>query len=1241
LVLPPLPDDFKDLLEDIDLDDLNITDLDDLKDLGIDIDDIQQEDLDELAQLVDDEDIADFLEEMNDGDIDNFDLTETGLIIAALLFSDVEVFRVYEYDNPVEDRENILWRYECFDQFNGDGWESTVPMEQNSFLTFEDYYDNFFDSGYDLIKLKRQLSAIIGANSFVLGSLFPNPYIIEDSIDAPNLDQAILFSDDFGCVSADLFFSQAGDLDMLYNLFGLNLPTNDEINATAQTTNYNPSDPGFQKFLQIPGGVSGYINNNNFFRTHWNTLNTIITSQDNAFMVANKIRNYLQSNFDLSFDALVNDPPGEGEDVVEWFCEHGEGLYSEFASAFVVFARSFGVASRFVDGFNSRLISEMFDSDENEWTYPIKYKNIYNWAEIYVPWDKTRLSGHGRWVQMDILYDSYGPGGSPVTLEDFNLTVATNSSLYTRGQVANITAILSSSETNVDGREITFRDITTGQNLGTYLTDANGIASILVNIDNNFIAGPNIIEASHQNFENYTYFVVDEKVGIILSYVYPQEVNISIDPTIRIRGFVEDYTTSNPIENAVVNFVLFYKGTNNRVPNAFNPITAITGSDGWFDINVDVQEYVQYGEYELRADFNGTWIGFPPFPIISASSNRLYLNVTKELTYSLLFSINGQPTDYPADPDSDILINLKRSEQVNLSVIVLDEEDNSPAPDVLVEFYDYTNGDVLIGTDISDFNGYASILYTIGNTHKSGPTLVYTRVGSTRNYSYYIVNESIKINIISGPNPRQIDLYQTTSDSFNINGNVTDNEGNSVGYTEIKLRLFNKDGIDYTDYLIPYESNPYVTGNDGSFSLNFQVDPNNVPAGNYSLRLDFNGSFLLTNDPNNDYDFNFVGLYSLDYLSNSTVFEKELKIFDPDDIKVFLKVDGDPTPNPNNYDEINEPKSYIRGIGQVSFQITINQSGSGVESGYVTILDEYSGRYLYNYTYDGTEIPKGYVQIDIPTINFWSAGIHKIRVRYMDFATTNITYIIINETININPNPVVETGGIDNVIIRDNGGFTVNGFIWENGTVLRGLIVKLLLFDKNGINVSDYLIGNPYALTNEDGNFTIQIDRINGTAPYGEYFLRIDFNGSINIFDTPGIDLIRNYMISGSSKLVPLNITAGTSITIVDYYTNRDFPPLHDNWVNKSILTVIGDLYWDNSSFINGMIVNVTVQLLDGTIIAYNDTAQTNPSGRFTANLLITDDWPDLRSDTKIVVYFDSKVNNLIHVEDSNDTAYP
>ena len=82
LVLPPIPQDYKDLLDSLDLDDL--------KDLGLEP-----------------EDIAEFLEEMNDGDIDNYDLTMAGLVIAALLGSEIEVFRVFDYDNPDEDFDDI------------------------------------------------------------------------------------------------------------------------------------------------------------------------------------------------------------------------------------------------------------------------------------------------------------------------------------------------------------------------------------------------------------------------------------------------------------------------------------------------------------------------------------------------------------------------------------------------------------------------------------------------------------------------------------------------------------------------------------------------------------------------------------------------------------------------------------------------------------------------------------------------------------------------------------------------------------------------------------------------------------------------------------------------------------------------------------------------------------------------------------------------------------------------------
>ena len=67
-----------------------------------------------------------------------------------------------------------------------------------------------------------------------------------------------------------------------------------------------------------------------------------------------------------------------------------------------------------------------------------------------------------------------------------------------------------------------------------------------------------------------------------------------------------------------------------------------------------------------------------------------------------------------------------------------------------------------------------------------------------------------------------------------------------------------------------------------------------------------------------------------------------------------------------------------------------------------------------------------------------------------------------------------------------------------------------------------------------------------------------------------------------------------------------------------------------------GFKVNVTVQLLDGTVIAYNDTTITATSGQFNASLIIDTTWPTYRSETKIVVYFEPLDNNLQYVEKSS-----
>jgi len=1208
---PHFPIDLNDLW-----DYLNIEDLEDLEDLGIDISDLDPQDLEDLANLVDEQDIANFVQEMNDGDIDNYDLAMAGLVIAALLFSNVEVFRVYDYDTPIEQREDILWKYECFDQFNGEDWQCTVPMEYSNWPTYDDRPPTS-----DLIKIKRALSTISGSNSMVLGSLFPVPNIVEQSISAPSLDNAILFKNEFGSVTGDLYFGTATDLNMTYELFDSYLSTPDEINSTAVDEIYTPLSIK-NRYLQLPGGINNYINTHNYFHNHYNTLSTIINSGDNAFMVANKIRNYLQTNFVYSFNELVNDPP-EG-DVVEWFCDKQEGMSSEFASAFCAFTRAFGVSSRFVDGYNSRLIEEI--QEGGKLTYPIKYKNIYNWAEIYVPRDTL---GNGQWVQMDVLYDTFGEGGQPITTERFNISVLANSSkyfTYNRNQYAKLTAKINSTESNVVGRTITFRDLTLGQPLGSNITNSNGFTSIIINTNSQSV-GPHLIEGSIGADEDTAFVLINGDINVVFQDISPNVVNVSkSDHRAWAVGYVEDSLNHQRINNANLTFLLFNKGTNNLVPNAFAEDTTYTSNSGVFNTWLDTQEHVPYGEYEIRVDFNGSWVGFPRFSHIHDSSDRLDFNVTKEITYRLLFNVNGRPTEFPADPNVPSLINVYRNKNLNLSVVVFDEETGSPLLNGQVEFYDHTNGNKLIGTDITDNNGFASIPYIIGSNNKAGPSLVYAKIGNVENFSYFIVNEPINITYISGPEPRQVNIAPGLSSPFNIKCRLIDSFNNWINDTRISLRMF-RSGVDYTDYLSP--SNPESPNPSGSNYFNiYKRVISSTPARNYTLRLDFNGTFNFLNAP---YRFNFY-LNNYANFSKSYILLKELRVFDPNDIKIYLKVEGRPTRE--FYDLSDPPQKYKRGV-VVQFQVNVTQSGSPPpKDSSVSIWDVYSNRLLSTYTYPTSD--NGYCQFGIPTNQFYNAGIRKIQVQFMNYPSINTTFIVINESVNLYINPVIQTTKINNVVFRNEGGFTVKGAVKENGTGLKGLMVRVLLFDKSYNNLSHYLIGNPYGLTDNSGNYSIYINSISIDCSKGEYYIRVDFNGTINIPETPGINPIPNYLdYKNSSSYIPFNVTAGTEINQFDLYSELGviFP---DIWIIGDILHVIGNLTFDNNTIIANMKVNVTVQLLDGTIIAYNDTVKTNEFGEFHGLIKIGANWPTKRTDTKIVVYFEPKVNDLKHTEKCN-----
>jgi len=1008
-------------------------------------------------------DLLDALTDMFDGNIDDLDLSDYGQAIAALMFSEVEVFRIYDYD-AFSAMGTKLWKYESFDEYTGDGWHSTALKTPYSYYTYGDYFSQHWDK--DLLFLKMPLTPNLGINSMVIPNLFPTPFIMEDSVQANNLQGTpSLFKDDFNCTTLDIEFTAEEDVNMTYELFGLNLPTGDQINLNALHASYTPLSIQNQ-FLQLPPNIQAYLANTtfNYVYDDYLNLNSTISPNDNAFMVANKIRNYLQYQFSLPPDVDSYTPTPQGRDVVDFFCETREGLWSEFATAFCVFTRSFGVASRFVDGFNSLGIEEIWDIQESRNTFAIKYKNIYNWAEIFVP---TDMSGNGQWVQMDVLFDSYGVGGNPWSQDNYTIEVSTN---FTEGfrnnQDALITATLSLYGTQIQGETISFIDLATDDILGSATTDFNGNASITIPIDNNQVVGPHYIGASYnpQTF-NYTKYDVYGNLQVQLTDINPQSVNLSISTSTNIQGYIIDPLNNLRVRYAQVEFILLNKGTNTSVLPFF-PNSGVTNTNGDFDRGLDVNPSLPPGEYEIRVDFNSIFIN--PFNISeiinlsnvsSSSSNRLDFNVTKGAK-NIWFYINDVPSDIPTLP----IVN--RFSNINLKAYVF-HETYGPLANQLVEFYDYTNGS-FINSNYTNASGYATIHYFVGNQALSGPNLLYAKLGMQENYSYYVLNDAPTIHLISGPTPREINRTGGGSTSFNIVGEITDTYDRlkKLGFSEVSLKLL-KGGVDYSlTHLIPYDSYPFQTDSYGYFDLNFGV-ASDIPTGNYTLRIDFNGT-IWKGPP-------YLYPFDLPILSNSTTLEYELKITAPTMLQFDFWID--------DYNVYDYYQPIINRNGNVNLSVYL-EWGNPLDNEDIEFYDLTQNIFL------GTvQTINGRASLIYNTNASTVAGPHLIYAKWG--SNYNYSYFTLNDNITID----VQVGPSPNQISRGGETFTLQGTISDtsNGAPVKFTEIYIALFDDTMTDVSYHLSSNFFQL-DDTGTFDLTLSVDSGT-PAINYTINVGFYG--------------------------------------------------------------------------------------------------------------------------------------------------
>ncbi|MFO8019525.1 MAG: transglutaminase domain-containing protein [Promethearchaeia archaeon] len=879
-------------LDDADFEDvtLNMPDIPfDLEDL---IDALDPEDLEDLDLT--EEDIDELFQEMYDGDIDNMDLSTMGAAMAALLGSDEEVFRIFDYDN-FDNLSDKLWRYECFEEYNGTSWKSSASKQIFDFYSYGD-----LEGSEDILRLKRAMNPSSDQNSFVAPALFPNPNIMEGSVSGDTLDEssATLYKDDYNCTTMDATFTSDQETNMSYELFGTPQPSPEDLNSSQVDESFTPSAIR-DLYLQLPPSISTYRANHDDFDRHCDNLEVIIKEDDGAYTVANKIRNYLQANFTDPYsggaEIYTDDGPAEGEDEIEWFCEKEGGLWSHFASAFTAFTRVFGVSSRYVNGFNSRALDEVSDPQEGEDAAVVRYKNLYNWAEIYVP---TDTSGNGRWVEMDINFETFGSGGMTAPEGEYNITLTSNvTGPINRGNIAELNASLSSDTGDVEDKEIKFYDHNNPETpLGSAITNANGNATLLVDINDTQVVGPhNIYATYYTSYSNPITYLINDDIVVHLSRVNPQEVNRSDsnpDET-TIKGNVYDPANNEGVRDADIEYVLLEKGTNNKYNSAFTPNCSQTNSTGDFEdtISVNAPPAAPYGTFDIRVDFNGTWNdGLYVSELMENSSNRIEFNHTS--THSVNFYINNTDSTNYENP------TVNRTDSLHLKAKVV-ASDGSTIPDKDVQFINADNNSTLF-TNTTNADGLATYTFDLNSSVLAGPNLLCAQVGYVTNYSYFVLEEKPTIHINSGPTPREINRTGSGIKEFSIPGSINDTNGNPIPYAEIGLRIF-RNSTDFSEYLSPPD--PPKVNSDGKFNFTYGVSEN-IPYGNYTLRMDFNG----TVDRSDDSDYPHY--FELSEMDNSTILTDELKVEAPDEFTMDFFIDGYSnddfySPNITRNDEVN------------------------------------------------------------------------------------------------------------------------------------------------------------------------------------------------------------------------------------------------------------------------------------------------------------------------------------------------
>ncbi len=413
------------------------------------------------------------------------------------------------------------WRNTAYDRYTGTDWEKSSNNTQP--------LAGVFPGSEVVYTVTQNISNQGVTGTFPLLSLWPDPLMINDSLQYPNLSTPNSYSlavDDFGTMLFNGFFDQTGTATLQYQV-------------TYTPRNWTLIRPQSLSASSTPGAILAQYQQQGLSIMSPSTrsdvqsrLSTILASVPNtAFEQAFAIQNYFKANF--AFDPFTP-RPGSNDEHVDWFLQQGGGIGIDFATAYTMFLREAGIAARPI--FGAVL-------GENQGTQRVLHlMHVHFWVEVYIP-----TATQGYWIQFDPTpLPNFITDGSPpptpssdntsnpiVPDEDpyvvstyFNLTVNASPLIVDRSEQFQITATLTQDGAPQPGEIITFYDETEQWYLGSNVTSALGEASIVFSFNNSAIVGGHVLRAEFSALRSYNVVALHGAANLSLS-ISPFEANRS------------------------------------------------------------------------------------------------------------------------------------------------------------------------------------------------------------------------------------------------------------------------------------------------------------------------------------------------------------------------------------------------------------------------------------------------------------------------------------------------------------------------------------------------------------------------------------------------------------------------------------------------------------------------------------------------------------------------------------------